>query len=291
MRYLYEERGVTEATVVNYRGLVRPLLVEWLRTPRVTFQRMSAQDVTRFLLSQVPSMAPKRAQLLGSALRSFLRFLFLEAETQVDLSLAVPQVRRFRRANPPKHLPSRDVERIIATCDLRTAKGRRDRAILLLLARLGLRAGEVVKLELDDVRWREGELVIRGKGQFIERLPLPEDVGESLARYFKRDRVSCSSRRAFLRIRAPRRGFVNAAAVTTIVERAVGRSGLRPPHRGAHLLRHSLATSMIRRGATLGEIGQLLRHRSQATTEIYAQVDFDGLRSVALPWPGPGGRR
>src|SRR5581483_6546900 len=167
----------------------------------------------------------------------------------------------------------------------------RDQAVLLLLARLGLRAGEVVKLELDDIHWRSAELVVRGKGKLHDRLPLPKDVGAALARYLTTDRPRCACRRVFLRLRAHVRGLASAAAVTTIVERAIDRTGLKPPWRGAHLLRHSLATDMIRGGATLGEIGQLLRHRSPVTTEVYAKVDFEGLRGVALPWPGARGAR
>jgi site-specific recombinase XerD len=189
----------------------------------------------------------------------------------------------------PSFLPAKDVKRVIASCDVATSVGRRDRALLLLVARLGLRAGEVVRLELGDLRWRSGELVVRGKGQVHDLLPLPKDVGEALALYLTRDRPTCSSRRVFLRMRAPRRGFANAGAVTTIVQRAVGRAGLRPPQRGPHLLRRSLATAMVRRGATMAEIGQLLRHRSLQTTAIYAKVDRERLRALARPWPSLGG--
>lgn len=289
--YLDEERGLAEVTIVNYRSLLRPLLTEQFGDGPIRLTHLSPRDVTDFLLRHLKTMSPKRGQLLGCALRSFLRFLFLELKTKVDLSLAVPTVRQFRKAAVPQYLVAEDVERIIAVCDLGTAVGRRNRAVLLLLARLGLRAGEVVRLELGDVHWRTGELLVRGKGQFHDRLPLPKDVGEALTLYLTKDRTPCSSRRLFLRMRAPRRGFEDAAAVTSLVKRAIDRSGLSPPHRGAHLLRHSLATGMIRRGATMAEIGQLLRHRSPNTTEIYAKVDFDGLRSVALPWLGTGGAR
>jgi integrase len=169
--------------------------------------------------------------------------------------------------------------------------GRRDYAILLLLGRLGLRASEVVALELGDIRWREGEIVIRGKGLVRDRLPLLPDVGEALALYLSKDRPSAASRRVFLCSRAPRRAFVYPSTISTIVARALDRTGLTPPTRGAHLLRHSLATTMIRRGASLAEIGQVLRHRSPNSTEIYAKLDFAALRDVALPWPAAGGAR
>jgi site-specific recombinase XerD len=172
----------------------------------------------------------------------------------------------------------------------KTATGRRNRAVLLLLARLGLRAGEVVALELDDIDWRIGEITIRGKkGLRHDRFPLPAEVGHALVTYLRRDRPDSASRRVFLCLRAPRRPFANRAAITTIVERAVARAGLTPPVRGAHLLRHSLATRMLRHGASFAEIGQVLRHRAAHTTEIYAKVDLEGLRSVVQPWPRTGG--
>jgi len=287
--YLRNERGLVAVTLVNYLGFVHRFMAERFRRGGAQPAHLTHRDVADFMLRHVQTMSPNRAKLMGTALRSFLRFLFLSADTAVDLSLAVPSVRQFRKAIVPKYLAAEEVERLLGTCDLTTPVGRRNHAILLLLARLGLRASEVVKLELGDVRWREGELVVRGKGSIHDRLPLPKDVGEALALYLRRDRSACSSRAVFVRVRAPRRGFASAAAVTTIVEKAIARSGLSPPLRGAHLLRHSLATGMIRRGATMAEIGQLLRHRSPETTELYAKVDFEGLRSVSLPWPGTGG--
>ena len=288
-RYLAEERGLAQTTVINCRGFAGHFLVERFGQGPTLLRDLSPADVTDFLLRHLRSMSPKRAQLMGSSLRSFLRFLFLKGETEKDLSFAVPAVRQYRKSTTPRYLASADVERVLASADPTTAVGRRNRAILILLARLGLRASEIVKLELGDIHWRTGEILVRGKGSVHDRLPLPKDVGEALTLYLTRDRASCSSRRVFLRMRAPRRGFSGAAAVTTVVERAVARAGLRPPHRGAHLLRHSLATGMIRRGATMGEIAQLLRHRSLHTTELYAKVDFEGLRGVALAWPGTRG--
>jgi len=164
--------------------------------------------------------------------------------------------------------------------------GERNYAILLLLARLGLRAGEIVAMTLDNIDWEAGELTVRGKGGRQARLPLPRDVGEALANYLRHGRPQCSSRCVFIRARAPCRGFANSAAITTIVERAIGRAGLKPPSRGAHVLRHSLATAMLRKGASLAEIGEVLRHRHADTTAIYAKVDLDALRTIAQPWPG-----
>jgi site-specific recombinase XerD len=223
------------------------------------------------------------------ALRSFLRFLFLRRHVPVDLSHAVPRVRQWRLASVPRHLPPEDVERILRTCDLSSATGRRDHAILLLLARLGLRASEIRTLELGDLHWRAGEIVVRGKGLVRDRLPLLPDVGEAIARYLRKDRPPAPCRQVFLCRKAPHRGFSHPSSVSTLVARAFARAGLDPAVHGAHVLRHSLATAMLRRGASLAEIGEVLRHRSATTTEIYAKLDFGALRDVALPWPAAGG--
>ena len=246
------------------------------------------QDVQDYLLASTRTLAPATAQLVATALRSFLRFLFLRGETTVDLARAVPAVRRWRQAKVPPYLCPAEVEQLLAACDRTTASGRRDYAILLLLARLGLRAGEVAAMELGDLRWRAGEIVIRGKGQVHQRLPLLPDVGAAVAQYVHDDRPQNACRSLFLRHDAPRIGL-GADAVGLIVRRALTRAGLHPPQRGSHLLRFSLATTMIRHGATLVEISEVLRHRSPETTEIYAKVDFAALRAVALPWTGAGG--
>ena len=203
-------------------------------------------------------------------------------------------VRRYvARLRPPSTRATidKDVERLLQACDKSSAKGRRDHAILLLLARLGLRASEVLALELEDLHWRTGEIIVRGKGLVSDRLPLVPDVGEALALYLQKDRPACGSRRVFLCTRAPHRGFSHPSSISTIVARTLALAGLAPAARGAHLLRHSLATRMLRRGASLAEIGQVLRHRSANTTEIYAKLDFDALRDVAMPWPTARGAR
>ena len=227
---------------------------------------------------------------MTTAFRSFFRFLFQKGELKADLAASVPTVADWRLSTVPKYLTPEEVDRVLQACNRRTATGRRDYAILLLLARLGLRAGEVVALEFDDVDWRAGEILVRGKGLFHERMPLPVDVGEALTSYLRRDRPACQTRRVFVCMRAPRRGFAGPSTLTTIVRRALLRADLHPAVKGAHLLRHSLATSLLRSGATMGEIGEVLRHRDPSTTEIYAKVDFEGLRSLAHPWPMGGGR-
>lgn len=289
--YLRQERALVESTVSGYLISVREFVFASLHGDTMRPDTLGPGDVRAFLLARIRSVAPRYAQHIRSALRSFLRFLFLRGETNTDLSLAVPTVRQWRHSTVPRHMSTEEVERILGACDLTSATGRRNHAILLLLARLGLRAGEVIALELDDLNWRTGEIMVRGKGLICDRLPLLPDVGEALALYLKKDRPSCRSRRVFICRHAPHRGFGHPSTVSTIVMRALARAGLSPAVQGAHLLRHSLATTMVRRGASLSEIGQVLRHRSPNTTEIYAKLDFETLRDVAMPWPTTGGAR
>ncbi len=284
--YLREERGLARATLINYLPLVDRFLLDRFGTGEVQLARLKAPDVTRFVRRRAQTMGSGRAKLLVTALRSFLRFVFLRGETASDLTASVPTVADWRHAGLPRFIPAADVHRILRSCDRSTATGRRDYAVLLLLARLGLRAGEVVHIELEDIDWQAGELVVRGKGARHERLPLPNDVGAAVVDYLRCDRARCASRRVFICMRAPHRGFAGPVAVCTIVRRAIERAGLQPPSKGAHLLRHSLATDLLRRGASLAEIGDLLRHRRPDTTMLYAKVDLATLRQIAPRWPG-----
>jgi integrase len=186
----------------------------------------------------------------------------------------------------PKYLPAQEVELLLESCDPKSLVQQRDHAILLLLARLGLRAGEIVQMTLEDIDWETGELTVRGKGGRADRLPMDREVGQALARYLRYGRPRCSSRRVFIRWHAPHRGLAGSAAIDAVVRRALKRAGLNPRLKGAHLLRHSLATRMIGRGASLSEIGQILRHQLPKTTALYAKVDLQALRALAQPWPG-----
>jgi site-specific recombinase XerD len=287
--YLRGERGLCATTVLTYVGFLRQFVSEHVGAAAASFATVSASDVATFVRRHARAASPGRAQLMTTALRAMFRFLFHAGELAVDLSAVVPTVPDWRLATLPRSLAPEHVERLLAACDRQTATGRRDYAILLLLARLGLRAGELVALELDDLHWRTGEITIRGKkGLRHERFPLPADVGDALATYV-RNRPPIETRRVFLCMRAPRRSFRGPGAVTTIVRRALARADLHPPVRGAHLLRHSLATQMLRHGASFVEIGAVLRHRAAGTTEIYAKVDLESLRVVVQPWPDAGG--
>lgn len=284
--YLRNERGLADATLCNYLPVVRSFLVVCFGHGSLHLERLCLRDVTHFVLSRTPEMAPARAKLMVTALRSFFRYLQQRGDLAVDLAAAVPTVAYWRLSTVPRYLEPEQVERLLQSCDPNILVGQRDYTVLLLLARLGLRAGEVVHLCLDDIDWHTGLITIRGKGSQTSRLPLPVDVGEALATYLHDGRPICASRRIFVRARAPIVGFASSVAIDSIVRRALKRAALNPPCKGAHLLRHSLATRMLRQGASMAEIGQLLRHRSRQTTEIYAKVDQAALSALAQPWPG-----
>lgn len=287
-RYLDAERGLAAATVANYIPTIRRFLNEHLDAEKVRLGELYPGDVHRFLLRHAPNVSRGRAQLMVTALRSFFGFLRQRGDIARDLAGAIPTVPNWRLTGLPQPLGPEQVEALLASCDQHTAIGQRDYAILLLLARLGLRAGEVVALTLDDLEWDSGTLIVRGKGDRQERLPLPQDVGTAMANYLRQSRPHCTTRRVFIRLHAPHCGFSTSVAIDDVVRRALGRTGLDPDHKGAHLLRHSLATRLLGSGASLEEIGQLLRHAHPQTTEIYAKVDLSALRALAQPWPGGG---
>jgi integrase len=288
--HLRDGRGLCPRSIEVYSPFVRAFVVAQQLPERGS--ALDAAGVRSYLLDHGRSRSFSWVRLLAAALRSFLRFCFFDGLTATDLSTAVPPVRRWQLASVPPFLTFEEVERVIAATDRSTTRGRRAVAILLLLARLGLRAGEVVALELDDIRWEAGEILVRGKGRLHDRLPLLEDVGEALALYLREARGPSASRRVFLSRRAPRVGLAGPAAVCEVAREALRRAELRPAGRvGAHIFRHSLATRMIRRGASLAEISQVLRHRSINSTLLYTKVEFEALRGVALPWPSAEARR
>lgn len=283
--YLRDERGLAPTTPGSYWAIIRRFLQERVGDSPGCLSELTADDTTRFLLRRGAPQTPKGAQLEVTSLRSFFGFLTKEGEIERDLAGAVPPVRRWRLVEVPKYLTRAEVARVLASCDRGVAVGQRNYAILLLLARLGLRASEVVRLQLGDLDWRSGDLLVRGKGSVQARLPLPADVGDALATYLRQARPSCATRQVFVRARAPHRSLGNASTVSALVRRAIITAGLAPPTMGAHLFRHSLATDLLKHGASLLEIGEVLRHRSPQTTEIYAKVDLDSLRALARPWP------
>ena len=228
------------------------------------------------------------ARFAATVLRGFLRHLYQRGDLAVDVASAVLQVTQWRLSEVPKWLPPERVAAVLASCDRDTVAGRRDYAILLLLARLGLRAGEIVAMTLDDVDWDNGVVTVSAKRHRREPMPIPEDVGEALAEYLRAARPRCATRRFFSCLSAPYRGFATSTVVCDLVVRALERAGIDPPFKGLHLLRHSLATGMLREGASLEEIGQVLRHRRVQTTAVYAKVDLGstarGLDGLAGRW-------
>jgi integrase/recombinase XerD len=280
--YLLTERGVKVKVAAGYVDSVRPFVAAHAIGGAVEVADLSATDVTAFLVAQSRRLAPKTMQRLASALRALLRFWHLDGMVSVSLADAVPRV-AYRQTGLPKGLPPAQVNALLASCDLGVRTGYRDLAILTLLARMGLRAGEVAGLQLDDVDWRHGEIMLRSKGNRCDRLPLPVDAGQVLADYLRAARpADALDRSVFVRVNAPHRGLTSTG-VTQVVNAAAHRAGLGTIY--AHRLRHSTATSMLAAGAPLAEIGQLLRHRSALTTAVYAKVDTEALRKLARPWP------
>jgi site-specific recombinase XerD len=285
-RYLTLERGMGSPAVYTYVERARPFLCGRISVDgrHVDLEHLSAGDVTAFVVACCPQQSRGVAKLTVTALRSLLRFLHLEGAIERPLTAAVPSVAGWRLAGLPKGLEPAQVRKLLASCDRRTHIGRRDFALLTTLARLGLRAGEIAALKLDDIDWRAGEIVVRGKGNRVERLPFPADVGEAVAAWLLHGRPESSEgRTVFVRIRAPHRPLTTGS-VSSIVAAAARRAGLGEIR--AHRLRHTAATLMLRAGATLPEIGQVLRHRCAATTAIYAKVNRDALRTIARPWLG-----
>jgi site-specific recombinase XerD len=285
-RYLFEERGLCEHTVlVRYVPDARLFLEGTVGSGGLGVERLGAADVSLFLARECPRRSVARATDLVVAVRSLLRWLHVQGLIAAPLEWAVPGVADLRDRSLPRGLEPAVVKALLGSCDRRRTVGRRDYAILLLLARLGLRAGEIAAIKLDDLDWRAGELLIHnGKGARCERLPLPTDVGEAIVSYLQR-RPRIESRALFLRVLAPA-GAIRSSAVSGIVRCACGRAGL--PSVGPHRLRHTVATQMLGAGASLEEIGQVLRHRDPKTTARYAKVDRKSLRALARAWPEGG---
>jgi site-specific recombinase XerD len=284
--YLRQERALAETTLIYYMGFISRFLKDRFADGEVDLSALCAADVVGFVERQTTSLHRKRAKVMTTALRSFLQYARYRGALKMDLASAVPTVANWAMASIPRFLSPDQIELVLARCNRQTAVGCRDYAILLLLARLGLRGGEVVALTLDDIDWEAGYISVCGKGGQRTTLPLPVDVGEAIAAYLKNGRPSSANRHLFLRSRAPAVGFRGPVAISSLVMHALRRAGIDAPHKGAHLFRHSLATGMLGHGASLAEIGELLRHRSPQTTTIYAKVDLGSLRTLALPWPG-----
>ena len=287
--YLLIQRGLAETSVETYALRARPFLTTRARHGRLDLESLTAADVSDFVAGWLPGLSKASARSTVTALRSLLSFLHATGVAATPLASAVPTVASWRLAGLPIGLSQTQVHALLGACDQSTAVGRRDFAMLTLLVRLGLRAGEAAALSLDDIDWRSGTLRVHGKANSHEQLPLPVDVGTALSNYLEHGRPSSASGRAvFIRAKAPFRAL-DRKSISTAVARAARRAGLGTVH--AHRLRHTLATAVLREGASLDEVGQLLRHRSRGSTAIYAKVDHDRLLLLARPWPTSAGPR
>jgi site-specific recombinase XerD len=285
-QYLSQERGLSPETLTTYIPLVRCFLSNFFKAGTIGLEKLCPKDITAFILSYTQSVKRSTAKLMVTSLRAFFRYLRFRGQIATDLAAFVPAISDWRLTGLPKSLEQEQIECLLKSCDQNTKVGQRDYTILSLLARLGLRAGEIVKMTLDDINWDVGELIIRGKGPRKDKLPIPYDVGEALAAYLQHGRPACSTRCVFIRARAPYRGFSSSVAICNVVQRALLRAKINSCYKGAHLLRHSLATNMLRKGASLTEIGEILRHQLPSTTELYTKIDIVSLRSLAQPWLG-----
>jgi site-specific recombinase XerD len=285
--YLRRERGLAPKSIVRHQPFIRRFLHEVCPAGVGDLGRIRQEEVIRYIERHARDWSAGSGKAMCWSLRAFLRYLHHRGLNPLALAGCVPSIRQWKLASLPTYLSTAQVQKVLHGCDRTTAMGQRDYAILMMLARLGLRADEVATLTLDDVDWRSGEMLVRAKGRQRARMPIPPDVGAAVVAYLRDGRPKSPCRRLFLRTLAPNVGFASGCAITMIAKTALERAGIRGyAHQGAHIFRHSLATELLRSGATLSEIGQLLRHESHDTTRIYAKVDVDALRTLSLPWPG-----
>ena len=281
-QWMRDQRGSADGTLSNYARPIRELIRLIGEDP----SKLTARLLRQFVMDRSQQVGWAAANHCTTGLRMFLRFLIAAGRCSAELLGAIPKLAHWRLSSLPRVLAPADVERIIASCDVSSPTGMRDRAILLLLARLGLRAGDIVQLRLRDIDWKEATIQVCGKGRRQTQLPLSQEVGHAIVDYLQRGRPATCNDQLFLRSRAPFRGLRSHCAVSVLADRAICRAGVAKPARGAaHLLRHSVASSMLRQGASLQEIADLLRHRSVETTQIYAKVDVTSLQQIAQPWP------
>lgn len=282
--YLSEQRGLAPRTVIGYKRFTLRFLQAISPDDNFDPSCLSAVNIFKFVQEHLPAQSAVRDKNTLNAVRAFLRFARYQEYVNTDLASIVPRIANWPLATIPKALSPEEVDRVLASCNRTTKYGRRDYAVLILLARLGLRAGEVVSLRLDDIEWESGTISVNGKtGPRV--LPLPKDVGEALSEYLL-DRPPVKTRAFFIRLRAPVRAMKSQETICGLVRRAMDRAGIGSTNRGAHQFRHGLATELLRKGASIPEIGELLGHQQQRSTMIYAKVDLRSLRKLAMDWPG-----
>lgn len=280
-KWMIQNRGVTQGTLNHYR----PIIASFLESIDSDPCRIDSCSLQAFILDRTERLGKKNIKGMRTALRTFLRYLIAEGKCATGLDAALPAGAQWRLSTLPRYLPASDVERVVAACDASTSAGCRDRAIVLLLARLGLRGDDIVRLRISDIDWQHASVRLSGKGRREVRLPLTQEVGDSILDYLERGRPAVESDHVFIRTIAPLRPFSNSSPVSKVVTRAIRRAGIRTVFHGAHVLRHSAATEMLRQGISLQDIGSILRQRSIETTAHYAKVDVELLQLVAQPWP------
>ena len=288
--YLRCQRGLSDATIYACKRYFERFLTFRFGESLGDLEAITPDDIVKYLMAIRRGSTASRDTTPPSHLRTLFKFLFWSGKTRRDLAASVPRVAGPRSTPRPRYLSPEDVQRLIDSVRSDDAGGGRNYAMLLLIARLGLRAPELVAIQLEDIDWRAGEILIRGKGKRHDRMPLPVDVGEAIVDYIQNGRAgTCTSRALFVCAHAPHRPFINSQIINMLLRRAFKRTGLQPPQSyvGSHVLRHSLATDLLHKGASLDEVGDVLRHRSRMTTTIYAQYDVDALRSIARSWPEP----
>lgn len=289
--YLINHRGLSPRSMPNVIGFAGRFLDHRFGEKMVDLGRLRPADVIGFIEYALAGGCDR--QSVATHVRNFMQYLFGSAATATNLALCVPKITKRWGKRLPRHLSPEGVEAVLANVRDHPRHGVRDYAMLLIMARLGLRAAEIIAIQLDDIDWRAGELLVRGKGQLYDRVPISAEVGEALSRYLREERGPASCRTLFVTHRAPHRPFKDGQIVNAIIKEALKATGQKPitPYVGSHLLRHSLATQLVNTGASLDEVGDVLRHRSRTSTMIYARLDIDGLRSLAMPWPTAGDAR
>ena len=289
--YLVKQRGLSPRTIYHVLRFADRFLDHRFGTGMIDLTRLRAADTISFVQHVLAGRRPYRDKTVTTHLRTFFQYLFARGATATNLALSIPKAAQRWDVRLPRHLSPDGVEAVLASVRGNPRHGVRDYAMLSLMARLGLRATEVIAIQLGDIDWRAGELLVRGKGKLHDRLPISAEVGEALSRYLREERGPTTCRTVFVTHRAPHRAFKDGQIVNAILKDALAATGQKPvtPYVGSHLLRHSLATRLVNAGASLDEVGDVLRHRSRTSTMIYARLDIDGLRSIAQPWPVAGG--
>ena len=287
--YLVKHRGLSPRSLPHALGFARRFLDHRFGEKPIDLGRLRPADALSFMEHALAGRHYRHA--VATHVRNFLQYLFGCGATATNLALSVPKIAKRWGKRLPRHLSPEGVDAVLAWVRDNPRHGARDYAMLLIMARLGLRAAEVIAIQLEDIGWRAGELLVRGKGNLHDRVPISVEVGGALSRYLREERGPASCRTMFVTHRAPHRPFKNGQIINTVLKGALKATGQKPvtPYVGSHLLRHSLATQLVNTGASLDEVGDVLRHRSRTSTMIYARLDIDGLRSVAMPWPVVGG--